>query len=110
MPMLVPDIFFVQHSYMCNTPVVTICSIYVAQIMKISASGLICILILWSTCEHVNWRKSNSKSLFISFLIDRNKDFGEKYLPTTPLIQYANIDTLDSKFSASQRWRAALTL
>jgi len=55
--------------------------------------------------------KSNSKSPFISFLFDRNRDFGKKKKPpTTSLIGYIDIILLYFGFLTSQRWRARLAL
>jgi hypothetical protein len=43
--------------------------------------------------------KSNSKRLSISFIIPRNKDFGEKKFPPSDLIGYPNITIIYSDFS-----------
>lgn len=47
--------------------------------------------------------KSNSKKLYISFLIARNIVFGEKYPPTAFLFGYPNIVIFYSGFHARQK-------
>jgi hypothetical protein len=47
--------------------------------------------------------KSISKGPFITSLVYKNRDFGEKYPPTGSSIGYLNIDIFYSGFLASQR-------